>query len=206
MKTLLLWLGIALLAGCVGKPSRPSEFYVLSVEPPAGTPAASTTAGPAIGLGPVSLPELLDRPQIVTRSADNRVELAEYHRWGGELEPELVRVLAQDLMLRMGSERIAFYPWPVTQTLDYQVSVRVFRFDGDPGDGAVLEGVWRLSAGRRECEKAVQRFRIEQRTNGAGYAALVGAMSRAVGRLSDQIAAAVAASRPGCEVAQGSER
>jgi uncharacterized lipoprotein YmbA len=93
----------------------------------------------------------------------------------------------------------------VTQALDYQVSVRVFRLDGDPATGAVLEGVWRLSAGRRECEKAMQRFRIEQATDGAGYAALVGAMSRAVGRLSDQVAAAVAAARPGCEAVQGSE-
>ncbi len=204
MRTLLLWVSIALLTACVGKPSRPSNFYVLSVTPATALPGVAPGKAPAVGLGPVTLPELLDRPQIVTRSTANRVELAEYHRWGGELEQELVRTLAQNLMQRLATDRISFYPWPAGPAPDYQVSVQVFRFDGAPGERAVLDGVWRLNDGRRGCEQQVRRFHIEQTSEGSEYAGLIAAMSRSLGLLSDEIAAAVVA-YPGCGTSRRSE-
>lgn len=198
MRILLSCLSIVLLSACVGKPTRPSDFYILSVEPAAMAFEGVPGPGPSIGIGPVILPELLDRPQIVTRSSANEVRLAEYHRWGGELESELVRVLAQNLMSRLRTERMRFHPWPSSQSPDLQVSVRFFRFDGSPGTGVVLTGIWSILDGRRECELQVHNFQIEESTDGPGYGGLVAAMSRGVGRLSDGIAAAVLEVRPGC--------
>lgn len=198
MKILLLCLTLALLSACVGKPTRSSQFYVLAVEPAAGAQTGALSQEVSLGIGPVILPELLDRPQIVTRATEHRVDLAEYHRWAGELEAELTRALAQNLMQRLHTDRIRFHPWPSAQAPEYQVTVQFFRFDGAPGTGAVLDGLWRILDGRRECELRVQRFHIEQSPMGEDYAALVGAMSRGVGRLSDEIAAAVREKQPGC--------
>lgn len=198
MKILLCCLTIVLLSACVGKPTRPSDFYILSVEPAAMEFEGALKPDLSLGVGPVILPELLDRPQIVTRSSANEVRLAEYHRWGGELESELARVLAQNLMGRLRIDRVRFHPWPSSQSPDLQVSVRFFRFDGAPETGAVLTGIWTILDGRRECDLQVRTFHIEESTDGPGYGGLVAAMSRGVGRLSDRIAAAVLEVRPGC--------
>ena len=60
---------ICMLSGCA---SPPVHFYTLSAE------AAAGAAGPAtvgvelrIAVGPISLPEVVDRPQIVVRSGPN---------------------------------------------------------------------------------------------------------------------------------------
>jgi uncharacterized lipoprotein YmbA len=197
--TLLVVLLSLLVTGCIGTPTRPSTFYVLS--PDVATPVAgrvSPAAPLSIGLGPVQLPDLFDRPQIVTRPDPNRIDLAEYDRWGGDLTKDLNRVLAQNLMGRLNTDAVLLYPWPSGRQPDFEVTIQFFRFDGELDKAAELEGVWRLADGRQRCERASRRFRLEEPVPGSGYAGLVSAISRAVARLSDDIAAAVAAAKPGC--------
>jgi uncharacterized lipoprotein YmbA len=188
-----------LVAGCIGTPTRPSSFYVLSTE--AGTPVAgreSPAAPLSLGLGPVELPDVLDRPQIVTRPDPNRIDLAEYDRWGGDLGKDLSRVLAQNLMERLNTDAVLLYPWSSSRRPDFEVSIRFFRFDGELDKRAELEGVWRLSDTRRGCEPVSRRFRIAETSPSSGYAGLVAAISRGVAKLSDEIAAAIAAASAGC--------
>jgi len=47
--------------------------------------AADAIGDATIGLGPIRLPELLDRPQIVIRTGSNRLQLAEDRRWAESL-------------------------------------------------------------------------------------------------------------------------
>lgn len=196
---LLLLVPVLLLAGCVGKPTKPAEFYVLSTTP--GTPVSGTsTETPlALGLGPLTLPEIYDRPQIVTRGEANQITLAEFDRWGGDLNKDLARTLARNLMSRLNTDSIVPYPWSSRYAPDFQVTVRVFRFDGAPGENAVFEGIWRVLDAARGCELAADRFSITENTDGPGYPALVTAMSRAVATLSQSIAEQVAATQPGCD-------
>ena len=51
----------------------------------------------AVVVASVRLPQYLERPQIVTRSGDNRLQLAEFDQWGGNLYQDMTRVLAQNL-------------------------------------------------------------------------------------------------------------
>ncbi len=195
------WLLLVLVlvqAGCsIGGPSRPSEFYVLNAEP--GTPiAGAANRQLVIGLGPVALPDILDRPQIVTRPESNRIALAEFDRWGGDLNKALVRVLSQNLMSRLNTDRVLPYPWSSASNPDFQVAVRFFRFDGEPGKSTRVEGVWRL-LNASGCEYSTQRFRIEKQPAGEGYAEFVAAMSDAVADLSQQIAEKIATTQSGCE-------
>jgi uncharacterized lipoprotein YmbA len=191
---------LALLSACtIGQTTRPAAFYVLSPDP--GTPvaaAASASAPISIGLGHVELPDIFDRPQIVTRTSSNRIELAEYDRWGGDLNKDLGRVLAQNLMSRLNTDKVLVYPWPSSSELDYQVTVQFFRFDGQLGTEALLEGVWRVLDGDKGCELAADRFHIQESPEGSDYGALVSAISRAVARLSDAIASRIAATPHGC--------
>jgi uncharacterized lipoprotein YmbA len=196
---LLVVLLSLLVAGCIGTPTRPSTFYVLS--PDAGAPVAgreSPAAPLSLGLGPVELPDVLDRPQIVTRPDPNRIDLAEYDRWGGDLGKDLSRVLAQNLMGRLNTDAVLLYPWSSSRRPDFEVSVRFFRFDGVLGELAELQGVWRLTDAGRGCEPVSRRFRFAETPASSGYAGLVAAISGGVARLSDEIAAAIAAAGAGC--------
>jgi uncharacterized lipoprotein YmbA len=188
------------LAACMGKPTRPSQFYLLSPDP--GQPVASraTATSPlSIGLGPVTLPEIYERPQIVTRTDSNQIYLAEFDRWGGDLNKDLTRTLAQNLMSRLNTDSVALYPWPGRYKPDFQVSIRFFRLDGQLDSTVTLDGVWRLLDGNKGCELAAHRFEYLEQTTGPGYPELVDAMSHGVTRLSQAIAEKVASSQPGCE-------
>lgn len=197
---LLVVLLSLLLAGCIGSPTRPSTFYVLSAD--AGVPVATREAPAAplsVGLGPVELPDVLDRPQIVTRPDPNRVDLAEFDRWGGDLNKDLTRTLAHNLMSRLNTDSVALYPWPGRHKPDFQVSIRFFRLDGQLDSAVMLDGVWRILDGSRGCELAARHFQYQQDTSGPGYPELVAAISRGVARLSQEIAEQIAASETGCE-------
>ena len=188
------------LAACMGKPTRPSKFYLLSPDP--GQPVASratATSPVSIGLGPVTLPEIYDRPQIVTRTDDNQINLAQFERWGGDLNKDLTRTLARNLMSRLNTDSVALFPWSGRYKPDFQVTIRFFRLDGQLDEAVTLDGVWRLLDGSRGCELAAHRFEYQEQTTGAGYPELVDAMSRGVSRLSQKIAEEVASSQPVCE-------
>ncbi len=197
-KTCLLLLIPALLTGCLGTTTRPSAFYVLDPYPGTPVQSGSATLPLSIGLGPLSLPEIYDRPQIVTRNEANRISLAEFDRWGGDLQKDLSRVLAHNLMTRLGTDSIVPWPWPSRYEPELQVTVRFFRFDGVLDHSADLEGIWRILDAGKGCELYASRFSITEPAEAAGYPALVSAMSRALAGLSQIIAEQVAATRPGC--------
>jgi uncharacterized lipoprotein YmbA len=188
------------LAACIGSPTRPAQFYLLSPEPGEPVPArAAATAPLSLGLGPVTLPEIYDRPQIVTRTDSNRISLAEFDRWGGDFNKDLTRTLAHNLMSRLNTDSVALYPWPGRHKPDFQVSIRFFRLDGELDSAVMLDGVWQILDGSRGCELAARHFQYQQDTSGPGYPELVAAISRGVARLSQEIAEQIAASETGCE-------
>jgi uncharacterized lipoprotein YmbA len=195
---LLLAVTLLLLAGCIGTPTRPSDFYVLDSQP--GSPVGrSVRESPLqIELGPLILPEIYERPQIVTRNAANRIMFAEFDRWGGELGKDLARVLTHNLMTRLNTESIVPYPWPGRYRPDFQIGVHLFRFDGALGEQVELEGIWRILDGAVGCELAAEGFTITETSGGPGYVDLVGAMSRGVATLSQQLAERIVTMEPGC--------
>jgi uncharacterized lipoprotein YmbA len=200
LRNLLLVALVMIQTACsLGAPSKPSNFYVLSPAP--GTPVAGREAVNvplSVAVGPVTLPDIFDRPQIVTRPDANRVQLAEFDRWGGDLNEDLLRVLTQNLMGRLNTENVATYPWQGPDRPVYQVALRFFHFDGELGKRAYLSGIWELLDGRDDCQLAVRRFAITQTPPGPDYAAFVQALSEGLATLSQEIATAIVAAKPGC--------
>jgi len=185
---LLLW-----VAGCAGGGS-PSRFYVLApIADRPGVAAAGAGDRPvSIGVGPVRLPAYVDRPQIVTRKSSDEIDLSEFERWGEPLADAVPRNLADNLGALLPGARIALFPWTGPRSLQYQILVDVTRFDGALGGSTVLEARWRiLDADRKELREG--RFVVSEPAGGPGYPALVGAMSRSLGALSREIAAALKA-------------
>lgn len=198
-----LWFVLAMLllqVGCtIGQPSQPSEFYVLSAESASPVSGRSDRARPlSLGLGPLTMSDVFDRPQIVTRPEPNQVTLAEFDRWAGDLKKNLEQVLAQNLMTRLNTDSVVPFPWSTRYQPDFQVAVHFFRFDGEVGNKARIKGVWRLLDGAQGCELLARGFNFEERPAGPSYAEFVAAMSQGVANLSQEIAEQLVKSEPGC--------
>lgn len=186
-------LGSALLVLAVGcAETQPTRFYTLSgVHAP---PDASQTLPPGrvVGVGPVSLPDYLDRPQIVTRMAPNRADLADFDSWIEPLATMVPRILADDLSVLLGSDDVVTLPQRRAVRYAYQVEVDVSRFDFDAAGRAVLDARWYV-IGSREAVVESGRATLSEPATSGDYASIAAAMSRALGALSRQIADAILA-------------
>jgi uncharacterized lipoprotein YmbA len=183
------WLG---LSGCAS--TAPTRFYLLTPILDTGRPLAA--ARPlVIGVGPVTLPPYLDRPQIVTRASNARLDVAEFDQWAAPLQDSVARVVAENLSLLIPTDYVAQHPWPRATSVDYQVTITVDRFDGTTGGEVVLLGYWSLwDANGNELARKKVHFRVP--TAGPEYEALVGAMSRTLADLSQDIATTVQGMAP----------
>jgi uncharacterized lipoprotein YmbA len=190
----ILVMGLFILNGCLGRSQSP-RFYTLSpiTEDAAmaknDTPARDTR----IGIGPIKLADYLDQSRLVTRTGDNRLEKAEFDLWAGAFKDNLTNVLAENIGLLVPTERIYIYPWRLSEPMDYQVILDVVRFDGDLGKDAWLVARWNIVGGKDKELLEVGRASIREPVTGSGYDALVTAQSRALAKLSHEIAEAIQA-------------
>ena len=175
----------ALLAGgCLGG-TAPTRFYVLG---PVDGPAVAGDRALTLGIGPVTLAGYLDRPQIVTRPATDKIDLGEFDQWGEPLRDGISRVLSEDLSRQLPSARIAIFPWRGLDAVRYQVLVDVTRFDGPAGGDTALEARWRILDGVTAKEVGAKTTRVAESPGGSGYPLTVSAMRRALNTLSREIA------------------
>ncbi len=185
----------ALLCGMAGCVDSPATHLYLLTPTTIGVRKVAEERTISIGIGPVNLPPLLDRPEIVTRRGPDEVERAEFDRWAEPLADSVPRVLASDLASQLGTDRVSVLPWEGSAPSQYQVVVDVARFDGVLGKGVMLDARWRLLAGTGE-ELVVRRSVLTETVHETSYQALVASMSRALGALSQEIAAALTAVAP----------
>jgi len=186
--TFMAGLCLALLAGC--SVTKPSRYYLLT---PAEEQSADTvsTPSPAVGIGPVAFPAYLDRPEIVLRSGGNELNYAGTDRWAEPLKTAFSHTLAENLSIMLPTDRTLIHPWSRSTVLDYQVIINVTRFDADAGGTVILTAAWELI---RSSDSTVMKRNKATYTEAAGstdYPAVVVAQSRAVERLSRDIAAAI---------------
>ena len=176
----------ALATGCGSTP--PSRFYTLSAT---GGPAA-TSAKLSVAVGPVSVPAVVDRPQIVVDIGPNQVRLEEFNRWAAPLQNNIARVVADNLVLMLGTPRVILATQPLSADADYRAAIEVQSFQSAPGEAATVDAVWtvrRTKDGKAELGRTTVRETVPEKS----YDALAAAHSRALARLSQDIANAVRA-------------
>lgn len=180
---LLLACLFALLAAC-GTATR--SFYLLNADGPA--PAGG---GQGIGVGPVSLAEYIDRPNLVVAEGENQLGIAESHRWAGDLSIAIARVTAANLGRRLKTGNIRTYPWRGDDGIRYQITIDIRQFHGAADGHAVIEAGWRAYALPERKLVASRTFVDREPLSADGYEPLVAAQSRLLSRLADEIAAAL---------------
>jgi uncharacterized lipoprotein YmbA len=177
----------AFAAACA---SPPSNFYTLArTAAPASAPAPSTLS---VVVGPVSIPAIVDQPQIVVSTGPNQVRIDEYNRWASPLANNISRVVAENLVAILGTARVSLFQHSLNAAADFRVAIEVQSFESAPGDAATLNAVWvvrRIRDGRAE----TGRTTVREPTQGSGFDALAAAHSRALARLSADVADAIRA-------------
>lgn len=176
---------LALIGGCGSSPTP--KFYVLS---PLPRQVVGTEEDLAVGVGPLELPDYLDRPQIVTRSGRNELNLAEFDRWGEPLRENTAQVLAENLAALLPSKKVSVFPWKRSAQVQYQLVAKITRFDRGEGGEAVLAVRWAV-LGADGKDLLSRESRYAESPAGDGYAATVAAMERALAQFSREAAGAI---------------
>lgn len=181
---------IALISVAVASCSTtaPARFYSLDSTATAdGTPATRAS----VMVGPVTIPASVDQPEFVMQVAPNRVEVDEFNRWVAPLDDAIARAVAGDLVVMLGTGEVAtadlanFAP-------DYRVTIAVQRFESVQGQAATVEAVWTVRktvGGEIRSGRTVAREPVK----GQGFDALAAGHSRAIAKMSADIAAAIRA-------------
>jgi uncharacterized lipoprotein YmbA len=173
-----------LATGCATQ--QPFRYYTLRAA--AGPAAAASTL--EIALGPVTVPAVVDRPEIVVSTGRNELRLDDFNRWASPLQDNLSRVMADDLAMLLGSPRVTRFPQPLAVEPDYRVAVEVRSFESTLGESASIDAVWTI---RRIKDRKTQtgQTSVRERVADPGYEALAGAHSRAAAKVSQDIADAI---------------
>ncbi len=184
---MLAWALLALVA-CSTPPA--TRFYSLMPDEVAPRDAASRpAAGTVFLLEPVRLPVQVDQPQWVVRLPDDSVAVLEQERWTTALRDEFQAALLEELIVGHGMIDARTQPAPGTPP--WRIAVDVRRFDSLPGREARIEGSWTIqgSGGRGAASRC--EWLLREPAPGP-LAALAPAHRRAIARLADAIAQAVA--------------
>lgn len=185
-----------LLAGCFGTAAtRPTRLFVLSATVAPAEPGVSAT-DLRLAVGRITLPERLNRPQIVTRTGANEVHADDFSHWAESLERSIPRVLSENLARLGGTDRIFVTPWPTNLESDLRVEIAILEFEGNRDREVSLIARWRWVRADGSEAHPLQVSSYAESAANRSTEALVAAMSRALGSLSREIASAIPIAPP----------
>jgi len=182
---------LTVLGGCAR--SQPVNYYIMrSIQSPGPeVPAAGKEPAPTIGVGPVKIPEYLNRPQMVSRSTGSGLQFAEFDRWAEPLEDNLTRVLADNLSILVPSQNVYIFPWPKAMPVQYRITLEIIHLEKMPDGKVILDAHWDILGNDGEKLLISKRTKLTLPIESAGFEGLASAESRSVEALSREIAAAV---------------
>jgi len=124
-----------LLYGCGSSPR--TNYYLLTAEnisPPSGET-------PALGIGPIEIPEYLKRDNIIYKRQGNKLQVATTDNWAEPLEGGIVRVLTLNLANQLNTHNVRSFPWHPERAPDYGIKVNLFTLDANDSE-ATLSAEW----------------------------------------------------------------
>lgn len=178
------------LGGCISIPTTPSpRFYTIE--------AADTSqlvkpfdieAGTVIGIGPVKIPEFLNRPQIVTINKDGLLEFSEFDRWGESLDSAFVRVINENLSSMLPQATVEMYPWNMNIAIKYQVIVHIIAMECSLDKNVLLTAQWTILDQSNKKAVFTKRSQLCEPVTPHNYFGLAKALSKMCLSLSKEMA------------------
>ncbi|WP_136806977.1 PqiC family protein [Desulfosediminicola flagellatus] len=181
-----------LISGCMNK-SQPTRFYTLTstVERQKLLTESSASRNLPIGIGPIKLADYLNTSKIITRIDENKIGQAAFDQWSGSLKNNIINIMADNIGSLLNTEKVFIHPWRSFIPIDYQVIIEIIRFDGDLNNEVTLVARWLVLNDKDKSIIDNKRSSISETTDTPDYAGLVAAQSRALGKLSKEIAQSI---------------
>lgn len=176
---------LILLSGCIRAPTV--QFFVLEPLSQSASSTVESSRQRTIGIGPVTVPSLLEHKQIITRSSNNTVQIAEFQQWASPLQDELLQALSRNLSTLQPNNIVHTYPWSIHGTVDLQVIIDIIRFDTIPGESANLEANWTIKNENSHDILKNGHSLINHSLSDSSYPATVRALSRILGEFSREL-------------------
>lgn len=193
---------VVLLVGCS---SPKPTFYSFNTAPiPQVSPAAK---GTRIMVGPVTLPAMVDRPQLVLQNANNTVEVYEYHRWANTLKGDVGDVIASNIAQVLAISNLWNFAQSSQANFDYQIFVDVQNIDTKLGERVEIDVLWTIKSARTTklltkpgkvdtgsvtlAKPIMGRSLVQESVTGTGFDAIVAAQSRAFSKVGQEIARSI---------------
>ncbi len=185
-RAVLAMLLLGLLASCASTP--PSNHYILRA---VATPP-DADSGLALGVGPISIPDYLQRDNFVFSSETNRLEINSRERWAEPLEEGIARVVSLNLAGLLQTQDVRAYPWHPRRQPEYAVKVRVLELDASDTQ-ARLVAEWLLIDSHSDAPLERRITQLEKGLAPADAGSVAAAYSELFYQLSEQVAEAIRA-------------
>lgn len=185
MKTTLMIITTALLlSACAG---QSMHYYSLQDGNPQNRVIdTSATTMQRVGIGPINLPKLLNRPQIVTRLSQSEVVFAEQHQWGGRLQEELTQYLTNQLQNEHPQQWIYPYPSDARPAPEYQWALDIQQLDGSLGGNVQLQATCRFIDKKNQQTRFQRQLTETEPTTDASMSAYIDAQRKLLNRLTQK--------------------
>ena len=183
------------LSGCLSVPNSPTpRFYTLNaVEESRPAEKFNIPSAIIIGVGPLKIPEYLNRPQIVTQDKDKMLTFAQFDRWGESLDLGLERLISENLTAMLGGATIKMFPWNLAIPVSYQVIIEVLQLESELDKDLFFVVQWSVIDIESEKMVLIKTSEFRHPVEPHNYSGLAKTLSAACASLSSEIATALAA-------------
>jgi len=171
------------VSGCT-KQSLPLFYYTL--ETSNMTDVSETASKQNLLIGPIHISSFLNKGQLVKQKSAYSIDIAEQHRWAGNLQEMLSDSLIDNLSQDLASNNV--YTFPNSHGLTaIQLELTLTHFEEDTNGQALTQARWKLiSTGQAILYAATSTYTVQP--DDSSYSSLVKGLSIGISRLSKDIA------------------
>lgn len=177
---------LLMVTGCGSSPR--SNHYLLTTD--VSTPPDGET--PSLGIGPVVVPEFLNRNSMVYSRQGNQLEISSTERWAEPLEAGIKRVVGINLASSLDTQDIRYFPWNAGKPPEFGISISLLSLDADD-DEATLAAEWRVfrPATGESVVRRISHLRLALPAGTLNAQQIAPAYSELLSQLSNLIAGAI---------------
>ncbi len=137
---------VVILSGCISGKAPATKFYILNPMDSDQPLAKISTKNKPLSIKIISqrLPQYLKRPQIVTRSGEHQLELAEYDQWAGNLGKNMNQVLSRNLSQLLATADVSIPPFYNQTQCDFDIEINILEFEKHADNHVHFSARWRL--------------------------------------------------------------
>ena len=178
-------------AGCSVLEPKPDTSRYFLLRPGRGAPGGAALDDLVLGLGPVTVPDYLDRNEMLDVVGPYELKYSAQNRWVEPLGTQIRRTLADNLRNELSPDALVQHPWFATDGVTLQAEVTFDAIRADDAGAWMGSGEWVLRDARTGAplDRADLSFQLGSDTVPPEQVAE--AISAELERLAGEIAAAV---------------